>query len=419
MSVRTYIFALLTSLVLIIAVILSYQSGRLFIIAFEMSAEKIMRDIGQEYPQQGKEEQTILDFHVTTNWQKVPQAVRKRFPVIPSEKNIHHSIFEDWIYIAPPERAYSLMVIERDNKQIFVSRFRENISEKIAKEGHLKGYFIDPMVLVVLVGLAGILVFIATLLFVFKKIAVPMESLQQWAKQLKLSELDKPSPDFRFKELNALAALIHNNLASVADSIKREQDFLSYASHELRTPIAVIRSNSALLEKVNTTPSEKEQIIRDRIQRASLTMKSITETLLWLSREDEIEMPIEKISLGSLVENTQSELSYLLTGKAVEVSLDTDDSTVSLPITPSIIVLNNLIRNAFQHTQHGHVTILQQGNKITITNTEKVLTDSNDENDELGFGLGMQLVEKLIHQFGWSYEISNKNGYKVSISFTQ
>lgn len=417
MSIRTYIFALLTSLVLLIAVILSFQSARLFISSFDVVIEKTMIEIAQKYPEADQIEQKILGYHVTTDWTKVPQPVRNYFPVIPSETEELHSKFVDWVYIAPPEKVYSLLVVDREDGQVFVSRFRENVHEKVA-EDHKDEFFIDPMVVIILFGLTGISIFILMLLYVFKKVALPMESLQQWAKQLKLDELDKERPDFRFTELNELANLIHNNLASVADSVEREQAFLSYASHELRTPIAIMRSNSALLEKVNPNPSEKERIIRDRIQRASLTMKSMSETLLWLSREEDSGVPIDNVHLGTLINNTQSEMAYLLVGKTVSVNIDVDETECALATIPAVIVLNNLIRNAFQHTQHGKVEIKQREDTVVITNIEFDQSEMNDTKEDLGFGLGMQLVEKLTNRFGWHYQINNdSNGYQVSISF--
>lgn len=417
MSIRTYIFALLTSLVLLIAVILSFQSARLFISSFDVVIEKTMIEIAQKYPEADQIEQKILGYHVTTDWTKVPQPVRNYFPVIPSETEELHSKFVDWVYIAPPEKVYSLLVVDREDGQVFVSRFRENVHEKVA-EDHKDEFFIDPMVVIILFGLAGISIFILMLLYVFKKVALPMESLQQWAKQLKLDELDKERPDFRFTELNELANLIHNNLASVADSVEREQAFLSYASHELRTPIAIMRSNSALLEKVNPNPSEKERIIRDRIQRASLTMKSMSETLLWLSREEDSGVPIDNVHLGTLINNTQSEMAYLLVGKTVSVNIDVDETECALATIPAVIVLNHLIRNAFQHTQHGKVEIKQREDTVVITNIEFDQSEMNDTKEDLGFGLGMQLVEKLTNRFGWHYQINNdSNGYQVSISF--
>ena len=432
MSIRTYIFALLTSLVLLMAVVGSYLSASLFIGSFQRSTENMMIKIGHQYPENDKIEQNILGYHVTTAWEKVPQPVRDYFPVIPRKNGKLYSKYIDWIYIAPPNKIYSLLVVNHKGKPVFVSNYLDNVQEKVEQMHEQDSFKIDPIVRIILFGLSGIALFIVMLLSVFKKIAVPVESLQGWAKSLKISELNNALPNFRFKELNDLANLIHNNLASVAESIKREQDFLSYARHELRTPIAVIRSNSALLEKINPTPTEKERNVRDRINRASLTMKSMTETLLWLSREAEISMPMKQASLGDLVEHMHTELAYLLTGKEVSVTLNTDESTVPLAITPTLIVLNNLIRNAFQHTQEGFVTITQSNDSVTITNVEKTVetTVKVDDNtntntntkasteDNLGFGLGMQLVEKLTKQFHWHFSIQQENNsYQVTISF--
>ncbi|WP_281561442.1 HAMP domain-containing sensor histidine kinase [Thalassomonas sp. RHCl1] len=418
MSIRTYIFALLTSLVLLIAVVLSVQSGRLFINSFAIVIESLMFDIGQQYPDEGKTEQRILKYHVTTQWDKVPEQVREHFPAIPEEKNKLHTRFIDWIYIQPPKKVYSLIAVERGEQTVFVSHFNEDVHAKHQNKLPKDRFLIDPMILIILLGLAVLAIFILVLLYIFKKIAVPVESLQQWGKNLKISELTKPCPDFTFKELNGLAKLMHENLASVAASVEREQAFLSYASHELRTPIAVIRSNAALLEKISPGPTAKERQIRDRIQRASLTMKSMTETLLWLSRDGETEMTVETTGLGQLVKNTREELSYLLAGKAVTVAVEVDDSQIALAITPSVIVLSNLIRNAFQHTQQGHVEIRQHGHEVTITNITAKQIKPNAKQDELGFGLGMKLVEKLTGQFGWPYQLSQvANGYRASISF--
>lgn len=418
MSIRTYLFTLLTGIVLIIASGLSYQSGHLFIDSIDFSMQHTMYDVAQSFPEPGKDEQTILGYHVTSDWNKVPAPVRKRFPEIPEEINVHHSIFEEWIYIAPPKRAYSLMVVERDNTKFFVSHFNEDIHATKDEMDDDDEFFVDPMVLVVLIGLGAIVSFALILLYSFKKIAQPMESLQAWAKQLTIKDLDNPKPEFRFKELNELASLIHDNMLSMAKSVKREQSFLSYASHELRTPIAVLRSNSALLEKVNPTPSEKERVIRDRIQRASFTMKSMTETLLWLSRDAETEMPIEPIQLGELVTQTERELNYLLAGKDIKVTMTTDSTVISLPNVPTVIVLNNLVRNAFQHTQAGTVEVIQHNNTVQIINTDTLSENEKDEKTELGFGLGMQLVEKLTAQFGWQLVVDDSSsGYSVTIVF--
>lgn len=421
MSLRFYIFAILTTVVLLISSALSYQSARFFFDGFDFFYSDLMEEIGEAYPEDNLIEQKVLGYHVTTDWSKVPQPVRNVFPTPPTQYNVKLTQFFDWIYIAPPQRAYSVMAVRQGEKVVYVSDYNEHIHQDIQAERDKHGGFhIDPMLMLVLLGLAAIGLFILVLLVIFKRLARPAESLQNWASQLTMQDLDKPLPDFTFRELNELARLIRNNIASEANAIKREQTFLSYASHELRTPIAVLRTNATLLDKINPNPTDKERKVRDRISRASLTMKSMTETLLWLSRDEAIDMPVEPVKFGELLQQLSDELGYLLNGKEIELSLYSDGSSVEVAKTPCLIMLNNLIRNAFQHTQQGLVSISHNQNQVQIYNKEAEQTSQipTEVGENLGFGLGMQLVDKLAKQFGWRFESEQKgNEFKVRIQF--
>lgn len=416
MSIRTYLFISLASLVLLISAFLSFQSAKIFIGAFQVASEDFMYELGHEFPKNQLTQQNVIDFHITTEWAQVPRQIKEQFPSPQIELDRIHTRFIDWNYISPPNRIYSLMVVETEQKLVYVSRFKENFREEIAQE-HPDEMFIDPMVIIIAVGIAFFILFVVTLFFVFRKIAKPMESLQSWANQLTLDNLNKERPSFRFKELNALAALIHDNFSSLASSVEREQKFLSYASHELRTPIAVLRSNCSLLEKVNANPSDKERAIRQRINRASLTMKSMTETLLWLSRDEDMDMPIESIDLGQTLKQVNDELAYLIAGKDITVTVDDRANTIFVPRVPVTLILNNLLRNALQHTQKGRVIVTQSDYQVTITNIETKPLSPNHSN-ELGFGLGTQLIESLIARFNWEYhkEIDD-NSYCVTVVF--
>ena len=230
--------------------------------------------------------------------------------------------------------------------------------------------------------------------------------------------LENAPPVFEYKELNQLASLIHRSLNSVKEVLNREHDFLRYASHELRTPIAVLRTNIELLTKVNKVQgaSDKQVAVLQRIERASMNMGHLTEVLLWLGRDDDAKLDEQDVELDRLVGDIAQELKYLLNGKPVNVLIKLDRYQQKLPTTVCRIVISNLIRNAYQHTQSGIVDIRQEGNKVVIENISDD-DKSNTPQGDLGFGLGLQLTEKLIHKFGWysSSQTTQEGNSHVSV----
>ncbi|QBM17966.1 hypothetical protein MARI_20900 [Marinobacter sp. JH2] len=124
-----------------------------------------------------------------------------------------------------------------------------------------------------------------------------------WTHSLDNDKLSDPVPDFSYPELNEMAELIRNSLSSVQQAVDRERRFLRHASHELRTPISTIRSNIELHRKLTQKREkfEDEQNIVDRIDRASLTMKHLTETLLWLNHEPDMPLQSEATDLPELI----------------------------------------------------------------------------------------------------------------------
>jgi signal transduction histidine kinase len=215
-----------------------------------------------------------------------------------------------------------------------------------------------------------------------------------------------------------MAQIIHTSMNSVEQSLLRERQFLSHASHELRTPISVIKSNITLMKRLldEGQSLEKKQSVANRIVRAANTMAQLTETLLWINREEGRETEVYPINIGALIKNVTSDLQYLISQKAVSVTLNTEDNSLSLPETLCTIVVSNLIRNAFQHTHSGSVDIRQEGSVITITNVNEPISNSKTD---LGFGVGLPLTEQLVERYGWRYEVREfENGRSVTLDFS-
>ena len=79
------------------------------------------------------------------------------------------------------------------------------------------------------------------------------------------------------------------------------------------------------------------------------------------------------------------------------------------------MVLNNMIRNAYQHTSNGHIEITQQGISVQCINAnEEAMTSSCQD---VGFGLGLKLMRKITSAMNWSFtERKHEFGRNVSVS---
>lgn len=315
--------------------------------------------------------------------------------------------------ISEPEAGYFAMKVIVDGETRYISLLLKqmDMNDKFENEP-------PPFIYIIFIGLGAIVFFFIALILVQRKIASPVEELKDWAKALDKELLTQPVPNFHYSELNALGELIKSSLSSVQESLEREQRFLGYASHELRTPIAVTRTNSELLRKMITKqlPAEKQLEVLDRIERAGFTMTDLTETLLWLNRQEGKSLPSYPVSLGKSIQQIVGELGYLLQGKSVEVTTTVDQTTLELPEGLCRIVISNLIRNAFQHTENGIVEITQAGDTLSIVNRN---TEPKIGRDDLGFGLGLELTQRLIAQYGWTYQTQQSSeGWRVDVTFT-
>lgn len=270
--------------------------------------------------------------------------------------------------------------------------------------------FILPIVMGCLVGL----LFLGYRLG--NQVSRPMQEIADWANGLSNENVDNSIPDFHFSELNAVAGNLHQAFKRISLILEREHKFLQYASHELRTPIAIINANIQLLDEVHSSKEMSTLGKRGwaRLTRAALTMKDLTETLLWLSKEEETELQCPSVTLGDLAEQCVEDCRYLIQDKTVRVYLHFDEDLVYVPKTIAQIIISNLIRNAFQYTQDGEVRVSVTGAKFEIKNSCDELPEGSETTLDYGFGLGLQLVEKLVRKHHWRFSTEYVNLGRIS-----
>ena len=218
------------------------------------------------------------------------------------------------------------------------------------------------------------------------------------------------SSQFGDDEVGVLAGTIERTLERISAFVERERYFTGSASHELRTPVTVITGALELLEQSDLSATDVKAV--DRVRRATLDMKATIEMFLCLARETDDGLYEEQFLVMPLVSRAIDQQRYLLSGKFVDVVIDdlAKPRVCGHPQAFSIAV-NNLVRNAFEHTLDGQgpITIRIQEHELFVTNQVSSDADERHAPTEAslshGYGLGLGIVQRLCERNGWSFSL--------------
>lgn len=219
----------------------------------------------------------------------------------------------------------------------------------------------------------------------------------------------RPAPfaaAFPDNEIGRLAKSLEQALARVAAFVEREQHFSRDASHELRTPVAIIHGSTELLARQSLPEAAREQL--QQIRSAALQMEQIISTLLALARESSATAH-PPIRLLPILEKAIVQHAKLLRGKDVQVDVQVPASaSVAVPAPVLSILLNNLVANAFHYTQTGVIGMAWHDNALAIRDTgpgiEEDIVERLGEplvkgHASTGFGLGLSIAKRLCDRF--------------------
>jgi signal transduction histidine kinase len=219
-------------------------------------------------------------------------------------------------------------------------------------------------------------------------------------------------------EVGLLAATIEKTLERIGAFVARERYFTSSASHELRTPITVITGALELLEQSNLSAADAKLI--DRVRRATLDMKTTIEMFLCLARETDDGLYDEQFLVEPLVNQAIDQQRHLLSGKFVDVEIEHLANPLVFGHPQAFfIAVNNLVRNAFEHTlaSQGPIRIIIKEQELLVTNQMNCETDRRHTQTDAsshGYGLGLGIVQRLCERNGWLFSFHADEAHVVA-----
>ena len=279
--------------------------------------------------------------------------------------------------------------------------------------------------------LLGSGVFVITLLasagglWLADRVISPVRVLAGRVKMLEPEAAHSPlGQDFPPDELGELARAFDRYLSRLGAFIERERAFTDDVSHELRTPLSIIQG-AAEIQEEDASLSTRHRARALRVQRAAQEMAEIITALLVLAREQRIGSA-PPASVSRVVQEAVERHRHLLEGKFIEVILETD-ANFRLPVdrTLLLIVISNLIRNAFQHTDQGEISIRLTAGELRIADTGHGIAETElahifqrhyKGSDSRGEGIGLSLTKRICDRYGWDIAVISRRGRGTEVT---
>jgi len=117
---------------------------------------------------------------------------------------------------------------------------------------------------------------------------------------------------------------------------------------------------------------------------------------------------------------------HLFEGKSTEVKLSIDaDPHLAADRALLLIVVSNLIRNAFQHTDQGEVIIHLSAERLRIVDTGHGIAETElahifqrhyKGNDSRGEGIGLSLTKRICDRYGWNIAVISRRGRGTEVT---
>jgi signal transduction histidine kinase len=226
--------------------------------------------------------------------------------------------------------------------------------------------------------------------------------------------------------------LLNNTLEQFISAAEKEytllREFTENASHELQTPLAVVRSKLDTLiqdEHLSEAQSHATQAAYEAIQK----MARLNQSLLLLSKiENRQFSETQSVDFKKIIEEKLADWQELWQAKNLVVLADLKPRSVTMNSQLADILLNNLFSNITRHTpEGGNVTIQLQDKSLILSNTAagssldsgklfQRFSKGGQSTDQ--YGLGLSIIRQIAEVTGITVEYQFNNGLHIfTISF--
>lgn len=235
--------------------------------------------------------------------------------------------------------------------------YRLHFFKTITAESQFLSVVVKFMIVTNIIGL--VLAIVAGYV-VSRRALRPIRMITKMARSIEVDNLSKriEMPVVR-DELTELIETLNHMLARIQLGFEQQRAFVSSASHELRTPVTVIRGYSDMLERWGRKDPEALDEAVSAIRSEAEDMAELIERLLFLARADQNRQIINKIpiELSFLLEEEERKMALIATEHSMTLGQNDEGTIYADPLLMKH-ALRILLENAIKYTPAGgHIEV--------------------------------------------------------------
>lgn len=241
--------------------------------------------------------------------------------------------------------------------------------------------------------------------------------------------LELKNPDI--KEFDEINKVILRMVDKINEDYENSRLFTEDASHEMQTPLSIIKSKIELLTQNPSIMQDDETISSiQAISRAVSRLSKLNQSLLLITKINNNQYENkEDIQLDKLLRLYLIDLEDLFEAKNLTIDTDIRPCTIYMNSSLAEILLSNLLSNAIRHNiTNGMINIILSGSLFLISNTSNTpvslsenlfnrMSFHNKSKDSVGLGLNIAKSICDKNNFMIRYAYTKENIFSIKVTF--
>ena len=280
--------------------------------------------------------------------------------------------------------------------------------------------------------------------FLIYKSFSPIEKVLEELKNINASDLSARLNNTNNQdEINDLIIEINNLLTRLESSFERISQFSSDASHELKTPLTIIRGEIEIALRKDRSADEYKQSLKTSLDEVIVIEQTINDLLFLAKNEKDLithDMK-EVLYFDEIIDESINEMKNFAKLNQIEIKFELVDTIEFKGYSNLLkIAIKNLLKNAIQYSNPNSIIIVKSfkndglfnisiqdfGIGIAHNEQEKIFekfyrTDKSRNKNSGGTGLGMSIMKKIIdiHKGIIKIKSEENSGTTIIISFKE